>query len=504
LIPEHYWVRCSPDTVGDFSAAGFFFGRMLNQELDIPIGLIDAAWGGAAAEAFMSRGALNAFPEFESTIKEIQDNQYTNENLERMRNEAIAKWGTEVDKLDAGTKDEEKWYMPQYDDSAWENIKLPSSHDGKFVDFDGVAWYRRTIDMPQELAGKELTLDLGVINYEDDTYFNGQLVGNTAGTSYERNYRIPAELVKEGENLICVRLLEKGQHGGFYNQEDRMNIGTADKKIDLRGTWKVAKGIQFNLLPEYPQYAIKVRHAPNMIYNAMIQPLTNLSVKGVIWYQGESNSERAWQYRKLFPAMIEDWRETFKCEDLPFYFVQLANYMPRKDKPVDDDWAELRWAQRYALKLENTGMAVAIDIGEANNIHPKNKQDVGKRLALIALNQTYGKDVAYLGPELANMSIEGSQVTLEFDNTEGGLVVPEGKELKEFALAGEDKTFYWATAKIEGNKVILSSPRVPNPVAVRYGWQQNPECNLYNQAGLPASPFKTDDWEWITKGNELN
>ncbi len=243
-------------------------------------------------------------------------------------------------------------------------------------------------------------------------------------------------------------------------------------------------------------------HRPSVLFNGMIAPLLPLRIRGAIWYQGESNASRAYQYRTIFPAMIEDWRRHWKEGDFPFLFVQLANFRARKDQPGESDWAELREAQTMALRLPKTGMAVIIDIGEANNIHPKNKQDVGKRLALAALAIAYGEDITYSGPIYKSMKIEGGKIRLFFDHVDGGLVAKGGGPLKGFAIAGEDRKWVWADARIEGDTVVVSSPKVPQPVAVRYAWADNPDCNLYNKAGLPASPFRTDTWPGVTVNNK--
>lgn len=241
-------------------------------------------------------------------------------------------------------------------------------------------------------------------------------------------------------------------------------------------------------------------HRPSSLFNAMIYPLIPYTFQGAIWYQGESNASRAYQYSKLFPTMIQDWRDQWGGKDFPFLFVQLANYQARNDEPVDSAWAELREAQRLTLSMNNTGMAVIIDIGEADDIHPKNKQDVGKRLALDALANTYGRFNAFSGPTLDWVRVKEDRIVLKFENTEGGLHA-QGGDPVGFSIAGEDQKFVWADAEIKGDKVVLSAKGVPNPVAARYGWANNPACNLYNGVGLPTSPFRTDDWAWTTKDN---
>ena len=243
-------------------------------------------------------------------------------------------------------------------------------------------------------------------------------------------------------------------------------------------------------------------HRAAGLYNGMIAPLIPYSIKGAIWYQGESNAGRAYQYRKLFPAMIQNWRSDWGQGDFPFLFVQLANFMKPQPQPAESAWAELREAQLMTLALPKTAMSVIIDIGEANDIHPKNKQDVGHRLGLAALAIAYGSDVVYSGPIYESMTVEGDKVRLSFKHIGGGLMSKNGEQLKGFAIAGVDRKFVWAEAEIDRDTVVVWSEQVPNPVAVRYAWADNPDCNLYNKAGLPASPFRTDDWPGVTKDKQ--
>lgn len=243
---------------------------------------------------------------------------------------------------------------------------------------------------------------------------------------------------------------------------------------------------------------LKSPHNPTTLYNAMIAPIVPYTIKGAIWYQGESNAAKAYQYRTLFPLMINDWRTKWGT-DFPFYFVQLANFMQTNEEPTESSWAELREAQMQTLKLINTGMAVTIDIGDANDIHPKNKQDVGKRLALLARSGTYGeKRIVAMGPLYDSYIIDNGKIIISFHPSKSKLTTSDRESLKGFSIAGPDKKFYWAEAMIEGDKIVVSAATVPFPVAVRYAWADNPICNLINEAGLPASPFRTDDWPGVT------
>jgi len=355
---EGRWIMCSPETVPDFSAVGYFFGRELHQHLNVPIGLIHTSWGGTPAEAWTRRGVLESEPDCIPILQRF--------------NEAMAKYPEAKKK---------------YDES--------------------------------------------VIEWKEDV----------------------KKAKAEGKNPP---------------RRPRPPFG-----------------------PGNP-------HSPAGLYNAMIAPLIPYGIRGAIWYQGESNASRAYQYRKLFPAMITNWRQDWGQGKFPFLFVQLANFMAVDSEPVDSAWAELREAQLMTLALPKTGMAVIIDIGEAKDIHPKNKQDVGKRLALWALAKTYRKKMVYSGPIYKSMKTEGNQITLDFEHVGGGLVAGGGEPLKGFAVAGADRKFVWADAKVEGDTVVVSNDGISEPIAVRYGWANNPVCNLCNKEGLPASPFRTDDWPGIT------
>jgi sialate O-acetylesterase len=298
--------------------------------------------------------------------------------------------------------------------------------------------------------------------------------------------------VKKGKAVISIRVTDTGGGGGIYGDEAKIFLASDEAgKISLSGEWKYKQAVNFREFPS-PQ-SIRNPNRPTVLYNAMIHPLIPYAMQGAIWYQGESNADRAYQYRELFPLMIRDWRKAWN-RDFPFYFVQLANYMERKNEPQESDWAKLREAQLQTLNLENTGMAVIIDIGDAKDIHPKNKQEVGRRLALAAEANTYKQKNDFSGPIYRGYKIEGNKIKLSFNYAEG-LKSNDGKALTGFAIAGPDHVFHWANAVIEGSEVVVNSPEIKFPVAVRYAWANNPECNLHNGANLPASPFRTDDWQ---------
>jgi len=497
------WRPCSPETVGDFSAVAYFFGRELRQTLGVPVGLIHTSWGGTPAEAWTSRGALLASPELKPLV----------EDLDRLRSDpavmdayqrAMAEWEKTNVALDPGNEGETAGFAsPGFDDNAWETMELPQYWEAAGLDIDGAVWFRRAVEIPEAWRGKDLELSLGALDDSDTTYFDGVVVGTT-GTetpsywTHPRRYRVPGRLVTSRHAVIAVRVWDRGGDGGFAGSPKDLTLRPADgagEPLGLAGEWR--RHVERAVGPINPDWGSQPlnpsgQNAPTMLYNAMIAPLLPYTIRGAIWYQGESNADRARQYRTLFPAMIRDWRSGWGQGDFPFYFVQLANYMKRADQPGESDWAELREAQRLTLCTPATGMAVAIDIGEADDIHPTDKQDVGHRLALNALARTYHRHVEFSGPDYRHFEIVGGQIRLAFDHAEG--LDAKGGALHGFAIAGADRRFVWADARIDGKAVVVSSPEVAAPVAVRYGWADNPDCTLVNGAGLPASPFRTDDW----------
>ncbi|MCC8409369.1 9-O-acetylesterase [Mucilaginibacter sp. UR6-1] len=495
------WQICTPESFPKFSTVAYFFARNLYESKHIPIGIINTTWGGTIAEAWTSGDALKQMPAFQKPVADMENSPDEKELLARYEGE-LKQWMGLIDKKDPSYSNGKlPWIENAYNDAAWKTIKVPGFWEtAGLPNFDGVIGFRKVINVPAAWAGKDLVLNLGALDDIDVTWFNGTEVGHNEVFYANRSYTIPGKLVKAGPNVIAVRIFDTGGNGGFDNKPVSIApVGDVAAAIDLAGEWKYNIINKMSDMPPMP-YRPDGPNRPTVLYNAMVSPIINYTIKGAIWYQGESNADRAYQYRTLFPLMINNWRAKWGQGNFPFYFVQLAAFMPKDNAPVESAWAELREAQLMTLKQPNTGMAVTIDIGDAANIHPANKQEVGRRLALIARAKNYGEKITYAGPAYTSVKANGKTMELTFSNAVGLKV--KGDKPTGFAIAGADKKFYWADAKLQGNKVIVSSAQVTAPVAVRYGWGNNPDCNLYNADDLPASPFRTDDWQGITFGKE--
>jgi sialate O-acetylesterase len=415
------------------------------------------------------------------------------DQLQKNAENDIKKWQNAIANEDPGIVNQ--WFMPSTDVSGWKTMRLPQAWEGAGLPaLDGVVWYRKEVVIGAADAGKEAVISLGPIDDSDETYLNGVKVGKTENRyDSPRLYKVPAGSLKAGVNVISIKVIDTGGGGGLWGLDNQVYLEIAGNKLSLAGDWLYKVGLD---LPA-PKEASSPNSFPSLLFNAMISPLLNYPIKGVIWYQGENNAGNYIKYRSLFPAMIKDWRNKWNMGDFTFLFVQLANYMEPPQSPQQSTWAGLREAQTMTLAEPKTGMAVIIDIGEAKNIHPANKDDVGYRLSLAALKVAYGKDLVYSGPLFKSLKIDGNKAILEFDHVGSGLVVKDKYGyLKSFAIAGADKKFVWARASlVEGNKIVVSCEAVKNPVAVRYAWADNPDdANLYNKEGLPASPFRTDNW----------
>jgi len=485
------WQVCSPETAGAFSAVAYFFGRELNQKLNVPIGLINSSWGGTIAEAWTSRETIAAMPEYQDLLL----SKDANANSDLPLSERMAQWW----KLnDPGSKGN-MWAHPAWNDAPWKEMTLPQLWEtGGLPDFDGIAWFRRAVNIPENLAGKSLILHLGAVDDRDTTFWNGVQIGAAEGWQTPRNYVVPAELVKAGRNVIAVRVFDGAGGGGISGNAlpggQRMRLDSeGTDPIFLDGPWKYQPTRALKDLTPVPSDFHSNPNQATVLYNGMIAPLVPFALRGAIWYQGESNADYPELYRKLFPAMIRDWRKHFG-QDFGFYYVQLANYLPRVDTPNQGGWAHLREAQRATLSLPKTGMATIIDAGSATDIHPRDKQTVGKRLALVALAKEYGQKILFSGPAVRTWKIEGDKIRVFFAHAQG-LKTLDNLAPKGFIIAGADGKFAWATARIEGDAVVLSSDAVKKPTAVRYAWANNPEVNLVNAAGLPAVPFRSAERE---------
>jgi sialate O-acetylesterase len=484
------WESANPESVLNFSAAGYFFAKALFEKYHVPIGLISTAVGGSPAEAWLSEDALKAFPDHLKTAEKFKDSAYL-ARIEKEDIEISNEWYNRVHQQDKGLANGKKqWFDTSYDASEWSTMNLPAYWDEEgLAPMNGVVWFRREFDIPASMAGKSAKLWLGRIVDNDTAYINGTFVGTTGYQYPPRIYDVPENLLKAGRNVIVIRVINTADRGGFIKDKP-YQLNVAEHTIDLKGKWQYKVGTVTDPLPA-PTY---FQYQPLGLFNGMIAPILDYTIKGVIWYQGESNVGRAREYQKMFPALIADWRQKWKQGDFPFLFVQLANYLEADKQPSEGGWAELREAQLKTLSVPNTAMAVTIDTGEWNDPHPLNKKDIGERLALAAQKVAYGdKNVVHSGPIYQSMKIEGNKIIISFINIGGGLVIKGGGELRHFAIAGVDKKFVWAKAKIQDNKIIVWNDQVTNPVAVRYAWADNPEgANLYNKEGLPASPFRTD------------
>lgn len=487
------WEVCSPATVGDFSAVAYFFARKLYQELNVPIGIINSSWGGTDIETWTS-------PESFSKLGDIFKERYKALNITDFdkfakESEEGKKAFTQAMLNDPGVA--ESWFNPTLNTSTWKKMQVPKLWDGELGSVDGILWFRYALTLPESVEGKSGTIRLGPIDDNDVTWINGIKVGETNGYNINRSYAVPANVLKAGQNIITVKIVDNAGGGGLYGKPEDLTLDAGGKSYPLAGEWLYKVAVS-NKAFNYVEFS------PNMysslLYNAMINPIIQYPIKGAIWYQGENNAGQAYNYRTLFPNMITDWRTKWGYE-FPFYWVQLANFMAKDDVPQDSDWAELREAQSMTLSLPKTGEAVITDIGEANDIHPRNKQDVGLRLALNALNKDYGKtDIIYSGPTFKSMEVDGDKAIISFNNIGKGLKsTSKYGYIEGFAIAGTDNKFVWAKAYIEGDKVIVYSDNISKPVSVRYSWSNNPDVNLFNSEGLPAAPFRTDCLKGITQ-----
>lgn len=492
------WEVCSPQTAANFSAVAYFFARKLTQELNVPIGIINTSWGGTHVETWTSKGAFENSDEFKQMISKMPSLD-VNEMMRLKKENFDKKFKGIQQTLETDKLEIDKWQLPNYDDSKWVKFNAPMRWEEQgLADFDGEICFRKTVEISKKNALREAILVLGTIDDNDETYINGIKIGETKSYNQLRVYEVAAGILKQGKNVIVVKIADTGGGGGFYGDADLMKLTFGDTTQTLAGEWLYKI---MSITP--PTLTLDPNNFPTLLFNGMINPLIPYAIKGAIWYQGEGNVSRAFDYRKAFPLMITDWRTKWKQGNFPFYFVQLATFNENNgNSNKGSAWAELRESQTLALKLPNTGMAITTDIGDAKDIHPKNKQDVGLRLAQIALNKTYKKDNIYTGPVFSSYKINGNKVELSFTNIGTGLTTSDKYGyIKGFEIAGANKKFKYANAIIEGDKVVLFQKEIEKPVAVRFSWADDAtESNLFNKEGFPAAPFRTDNWPSITEG----
>jgi len=491
-LPGGNWQSATPETVLGFSATAYFFAQEIFEKYRVPVGLIHVSLGGSTAESWMSEKALEAYPHYLAEAVKFRDRSLI-QQIETNDQQRIAAWYALLRQRDAGYRNPaQPWFDPALDDSGWQTMNLP----GYWADeapgaVNGVVWFRKKFTLPGNPGDRQAAarLELGRIVDADSVFLNGYFVGTTSYQYPPRRYDIPEGVLKTGDNTLVVRVINSAGRGGFVLDKPYF-LHVGGRTIDLSGTWRYRLGAVMEPLASQTF----IRWKPLGLFNAMLHPLLPFRIRGVIWYQGEANTKNPEEYRSLFPDMIRDWREHWQQGDFPFLFVQLANFMEAKPPHVESNWALTREAQACALKLPNTGMAVAIDIGEWNDIHPLNKKEVGRRLVQAARTVAYSEqNLRSRGPVFQSMQVTGDTVLLTFGPTDT-LRTRDGKAPGGFAIAGADGRFVWADVRLVGvNRIALTNNAVPAPLAVRYAWADNPDqANLCDPSGLPAAPFRME------------
>lgn len=490
-LPPGNWKSANSKDINDFSVVAYFFAKQIFAKHGIPIGIINASVGGTSIESWTSEEGLMDVGGLHEIITRNKDTAYVN----GLNRKAISNQFKKAISADKGLNGNIKWYDPEYLPKGWMNINIPGYWEDQGIrDLDGVVWYRRVFDVPAAMAGVPALIHMGRIVDADRFYVNGQQVGSTGYQYPQRRYHLAPGVLKAGKNIFVIRVENSAGKGGFVPDKPYF-IEAGNQSIDLKGDWQYKVGEVYTPAVKTGSYGISEQAQPAALYNAMIAPLANYGLKGVLWYQGENNVGNAMAYKKLLPTIIKDWRSKFNRPNLPFFYVQLPNHGDMRYQPAESGLALMREAALQTLKVPFTGMAVTIDLGEWNDLHPDNKRDVGERLALIARHFTYGeRSLVYSGPIFQSSIIAGAEIVISFNHVGSGLVAIDGEPLSQFEIAGEDKKFVWASAKIENDKVVVWSDQISSPKYVRYAWADNPvNPNLYNLEKLPASPFRTDE-----------
>lgn len=482
------WSVCSPRTVGAFSAVGYLFVREIAEKLKVPVGLVNASWGGTDIESWMSMEAIDAFPKYIRLMARLRS-----EDLEQYLAHGKEVEAAFLAAIQKEPGEPEQWFLPSFSKADWKPLRVPGLWTmDELSGVDGVVWTTTQFVVPDSLAGHQALLSLGIIDDDDITWINGVKVGSTIGYDVKRRYIVPEGVLKAGINELTVKIIDNHGGGGCYGSTDLYFLQIGQQMLPiLDKEWRYRIAVD-NEAFEYVEDGPNA--FPSRLYNAMVAPIAGYTAKGFLWYQGENNAPRAEEYYRLFPAMINDWRHQWGREDMPFYWVQLANYMLPDDHPSMSNWATIRDAQNKTRSLANTGQAVIIDVGEADDIHPKDKQTVAHRLALLALHYDYGMTQCYCeSPQPVSAATDGKKTIVSFTNVADGLKAKSRYGyLCGFAVAGNDGRYQWVKAAIaDKDKVVLDTEAISNPKSVRYAWADNPDdANLYNSAGLPSTPFE--------------
>lgn len=479
------WKALDEKTALEFSAIGYFFAKELYERYKVPIGLVTTAVGGTPIESWISEESLKGLNRFDEVIKNCKNKEYVL-SKQKEDEERVNAWYSDLNLKDIGLIS--KWYSEDLDDSSWGEFVIPGMFRDTVLDkLNGAVWFRKEVLIPKHLVGVNSKLYLGCIVDADQVYINGELVGRTEYRYPPRNYPLKENIFKEGKNIITIRVVSNTSIGGFIKNKP-YKIVFDNEEIDLSGGWKYKIGCETNRFYDRTYF----EYMPTGFYNSIVYPLRNYAISGVIWYQGESNTGYPDDYEKLFEILVKEWRDNWKLGDFPFLYVQLANYSEPSEIGKHYGWARLREAQRRGLKINNTGMAVSIDVGEKNELHPFNKKELGRRLALIAMNKLYNEEIVVSGPIYKEMKKDKNKINIYFDNNKSELLSIKGN-LNNFVICGEDDIYYKASANIIDDHIEVWSRKVENPKNVRYAYEDSPEdVNFYNKDGLPASPFTTE------------
>jgi sialate O-acetylesterase len=533
---EGQWLIAGPSTTGAFTAVGYYFAKKVQGTLHVPVGLVSDNYGGSSIEAWMSYPTISQDPDLKATSDKLLDEAKAYPQALTDFQTQYQSWATQNQREDHPPADAAAFAGPDVSTADWKPVTLPCKFAQQGLPDSGIVWLRQTVEVPPVAAGSYLPIHLAGIHDFDTVYWNGVKVGSTtaekttsfndgSASSLTRRYNVGGNLLKQGSAVLAIRIFSPGGHGGIDGP-----VNASGAKIGNQWLAKAESSLPDlssaaqSGYPHEPPIPGGERNTATELYNGMLHPVIPYALRGFLWYQGESNTGRAVLYKTELPMLIKQWRDEWGEGDIPFYFCQLANFGGKRSTPTESASAEIRESMTDTLAVPNTGEAILIDIGEADDIHFRDKKDAGDRMAFLALANVYNQKIPFSGPVYDSSSVEGDQIRVKFKDTDGGLVakalpatyqpktllpltVPlvrnsPKSDVEGFQICGADHKWVWADAKIDGDSVLVSSPEVSSPAAVRYAWADNPTCNLYNGAGLPAGPFRTDDFPLTTAGRK--